>query len=118
MRMTAPTLALLAAVGCTSSTSQPTTVVVVRAADDKCELGANSLTAGLVGFKVTNSGTVPTEVSVQAARKVLGHVSAVPVRGTQTFSARISAGVVELVCKPRGASGAIRTVVVVRPAGM
>lgn len=119
--MRTPLTALLATIvlaGCGASSAPSGPTVGVSAGDNRCELTSESLTAGPARFAVVNSGKAATDVSIVAKRAVIGHANGVPAGGTRTFTARLPTGVVELVCRPVGSSGAIRAVLTVGPARM
>ncbi len=88
-------------------------LIVVKATDSACEVGATEVQAGQVTFKVTNSGSKINEFYVYAAGdRVMGEVENIAPGLSRELHVELPAGTYETACKPgmsgRGIRGALK----------
>jgi iron uptake system component EfeO len=93
--------ALLAGVAaCDRDSPEATSDIAVSASDSACTLGSSTVTAGVVRFAVTNSGSKVTEFYVFQGDRALGEVEYISPQTTRNLSVELPAGEYTGVCKP------------------
>src|SRR5215470_5685599 len=86
---------------CSKNTpSTPGHEAAVTASDTACTLAQSELSAGVIKFSVTNSGTKITEFYVFQGDKAVGEVENISPQTTRSFSVELAAGSYQGVCKP------------------
>jgi iron uptake system component EfeO len=91
---------LLGLTACDAEGAAATNEVAVSANDSSCALGATQVSAGVVKFAVTNSGSKITEFYVFQGDRALGEVENIAPQTTRTLSVELTAGDYRGVCKP------------------
>ena len=72
----------------------------VAATDTACTIAQGELSAGVVKFSITNSGSKITEFYVFSGDRAVGEVENISPSTTRTLSVELKAGTYEGVCKP------------------
>jgi iron uptake system component EfeO len=85
---------------CSSDGPTATSEVAVAASDTECSLSATELTAGVVKFSITNSGSKVTEFYVFSGDRALGEVEFISPQTTRNLNVELAAGDYTGVCKP------------------
>jgi iron uptake system component EfeO len=80
--------------------STPGHEAAVTASDTACTLAQSELSAGVIKFSVTNSGTKITEFYVFQGNKAVAEVENISPQTTRSFSVELAAGSYQGVCKP------------------
>jgi iron uptake system component EfeO len=77
-----------------------TSQVAVSANDTACVLASTQVTAGVVKFQITNSGSKITEFYVFKGERAVGEVENISPQTTRNLSVELPAGDYQGVCKP------------------
>jgi iron uptake system component EfeO len=101
-------LACLAALGVAAGVSAcgkhtpaaPGREVAVTASDTACTLAQTDLSAGVIKFSVTNTGSKITEFYVFQGDKAMDEVENISPQTTRSLSVELAAGTYQGVCKP------------------
>jgi iron uptake system component EfeO len=90
----------LTACGKDAASPAGTNQVAVAANDTACTLASTEVTAGVVTFAITNSGSKITEFYVFQGDRALGEVENISPQTTRNLSVELAAGDYTGVCKP------------------
>ena len=100
-------------VGCTSASESGDggpAPIAVTATETTCTLSSTTAAAGVVTFKVTNSGEVMNEFYVydEAGTTILAEVENIGPGLSRELTAELPAGTVTTACRPNGTGDGIR----------